>query len=133
MKLEDQVVSIELAKRLKELGIKQCGYFTIIHEPYYDISYNIFESCKCVIDPERCASAFTVAELLEMMPFPLSCIEFGNGYQWVANKSTGNKLSSLSSLSKSAADCLAKVIIYLIENDLVSKEWKEKWLNKENK
>jgi len=72
MKLEDQVCSLELAKRLKELGVKQESYFYWISDEdenfvvptgTYDWGdwpgYEKFE-------PKY--SAFTVAELGEMLP-----------------------------------------------------------------
>lgn len=68
MKLEEQVCSLELAKKLKELGIKQnkshyCwnkqqyGSYLLGNNPNYNSN---------IID--ECVSAFTVAELGEILP-----------------------------------------------------------------
>ncbi len=69
MKLEQQVVSLELAKKLKELGVKQESLFwwTTNNLNFTD------EKCTWWIEPTvesytRRISAFTVAELGEMLP-----------------------------------------------------------------
>lgn len=61
MNLSDQVCSLEYARRLKELGVKQHGYFSFfrIDEEYF-IADNAFD--------DFIASAFTVAELGELLP-----------------------------------------------------------------
>lgn len=76
MKLEEQVVSLELAKKLKELGVKQDGLFQWFRQfPGDDyllhyIDYNHHEMDLKIFKehfPDSC-SAFTVAELGEMLP-----------------------------------------------------------------
>lgn len=70
MNIEDQVCSLELAKRLKELGVKQESLFT-----YFNIDgegkYHIY-FCECLPEEGEYAgkpiAAFTVAELGEMLP-----------------------------------------------------------------
>src|ERR1700684_135297 len=78
MDIESQVCSLELSKRLKELGIEQNGYFC--HVQYGVVDDNNHEiiigtlldvvvaelhesSAKCII-----SSAFTTSELLEILP-----------------------------------------------------------------
>jgi hypothetical protein len=75
MTLESQVCSLELAKKLKELGLKQNSYYfwktypdSVINngEPYL-VAYNSrYMTSKGRIE----GSAFTVAELGEMLPAP---------------------------------------------------------------
>src|ERR1700689_4384174 len=66
MKLESQVCSLELSKRLKELGFKQESLFywynTKGDERFYGIAYTKGSKLKNTF------SAFTVAELGEMLP-----------------------------------------------------------------
>ena len=66
MELSDQICSLELAKKLKELGVKQESLFwyTIYVDQTYDIHYQ-FDS-KYI--PPAHYAAFTVAELGEMLP-----------------------------------------------------------------
>ena len=65
MKLENQVVSLKYAKRLKELGFKQKSYWH-----WYDGKG--FENEPTLVHPsnpyKKVASAFSVAELGEMLP-----------------------------------------------------------------
>jgi hypothetical protein len=71
MNLSDQVVSLELSKRLKELGIEQESLYSWFDTKRYGI---IIENSNSAFDLEhylsvqRIASAFTVAELGEMLP-----------------------------------------------------------------
>src|SRR5258706_5692321 len=64
MKLEDQIVSLELAKRLKEFGVKQESlFYWFINQLVYMCDLSKWEKSKKYI-----FSAFTVAELGEMLP-----------------------------------------------------------------
>jgi len=69
VKLEDQVVSLELAKRLKELGVKQeslvhwvrTGDSWRLSDQGIGIAHSYYQKAEKI-------SAFTVAELLQMLP-----------------------------------------------------------------
>lgn len=71
MKLESQVCSLEYAKRLKELGVKQESLF---YWSFYDGGFSEEEPGITLTDEanhgfeEDLLSAFTVAELGEMLP-----------------------------------------------------------------
>jgi hypothetical protein len=75
MELSKQVVSLDLAQRLKELGVKQESLFYWIQEdtvkegPLYHVVdlYGVSDSKRRYIN--IVASAFTVAELGEMLPW----------------------------------------------------------------
>jgi hypothetical protein len=67
MTLEKQVCSLELAKRLKELGVKQESYFDNADgrtEPWHIFS----EEYRQVEKQNSSISVFTVAELGELLP-----------------------------------------------------------------
>jgi hypothetical protein len=84
MKLENQVTSLELSKKLKELGVKQEGLFRYCggHTMYHDNDEGQFEVCENTDllsdDDDYCdtaelvceftISAFTVAELGDLFP-----------------------------------------------------------------
>lgn len=82
MNLESQVCSLELAKRLKELGVKQDSlfYWGSYENPIYGITseykvpdeqwfvHYIEDSLAIKVPPDYSISAFTVAELGEMLP-----------------------------------------------------------------
>lgn len=84
MNLSDQVCSLELSKRLKELGCKQDGYFAYCNVPDIDgfcYEENIDTSrlmtknsaiLKCGQRNSPCIiSAYTVAELGALIPFSI--------------------------------------------------------------
>lgn len=68
MKLEDQVCSLELAKRLKELGVNRrslhCWLRRWHDKPYVLDGGPVFETA----DPEPYFAAYTVSELGELLP-----------------------------------------------------------------
>ena len=77
MRIEDQVCSLELAKKLKELGVKQesAFYWVEIQIPFSDKTQFVFwrmDETKGThpkgIHVKEYLSAFTVAELGEMLP-----------------------------------------------------------------
>ena len=74
MKIENQVVSLELAKQLKELGFKQDSCFEWIWQDGGQ-AYKLRPERKGfnLIDGKQndCYSAYTVAELGEMLPLKL--------------------------------------------------------------
>lgn len=72
MNLESQVCSLELAERLKKVGIKQESLFFWVTGETYDVDDNIYPVTTLFYQPPPGAddyvSAFTVAELGEMLP-----------------------------------------------------------------
>lgn len=67
MKLEQQVVSLELAKQLKELGVKQDSLF-YWSKQVDQIHWGLEHAKYFAVDKRQDVSAFTVAELGEMLP-----------------------------------------------------------------
>lgn len=117
MKLEDQVCSLELAKKLKELGVKQKSLFSWVEILAFDAGWKI----EMVHAPVTGISAFTVAELGEMLPAEIDgyFIEYWNnhwqgGINYMVSHKTEGSVSALTE-----ADARAKMLIHLIEKGLV--------------
>lgn len=96
MRLEDQVCSLELAKRLKELGVKKESYFNWItllpnEEKWFVSSMSPNHAPRKI---RQYYSAFTVAELGAMLPFTIKMYEWKSlkwpeGKTWYLNSTIG--------------------------------------------
>jgi len=139
MKLKDQVCSLELAKKLKELGVKQESLWWWIKfdkewQPQYRLSrykdggsYIPEMSTRQTPAVQGSYSAFTVAELGGMLPAEvgsfvqchLTCIKLGGefGVTYIGS-SMGESVYFIDApiKAKTEADARAKMSIYLKEN-----------------
>lgn len=137
MKLESQVCSLELAKRLKELGVKQNSIF------YYQGTKDeierehgmILEFGKVLQHKEAdFFSAFTVAEFGEMLPVKISAndvgeestygetwltIEHSDGW-WVSYENSNHQMLVEQCNAATEAEARAKMLVYLLENQLIT-------------
>jgi hypothetical protein len=71
MELEDQVCRLELAKRLKALGVKQESLFQHVNNPIGMAGWQIWYEGRVpnvLGENAEWCSAFTVSELGEMLP-----------------------------------------------------------------
>ena len=127
MKLEDQVCSVELAKRFKELGVKQGSYFHWI-SPEFSEGFHLYhfdEWEDAARQKYETYSAFTVAELGEMLPtsicngiFKPICVKNSRGLWWFSYSDESGKHKKYSVKEQKEADARAKCLLYLIENKL---------------
>ena len=124
MNLENQVCSLELSKRLKELGVKQESLFYYQNQPFNDGTNDIGICIKEIISAnngnsimntysmdefdEPIYSAFTVAELGEMLQWEKLYIF-----------NVPEKLLKYVDGRNTEADARAKMLIYLLENKLM--------------
>lgn len=122
MKLEQQLVSLELAKKLKELGVKQESYF------YWDIHNELFVPLDSTLNPYTQCSAFTVAELGEMLPYGCWTEKMMAGmasykegrWRCTDDVNIGSDNKVLKMYADTEADARAKMLIYLVENNLIT-------------
>jgi hypothetical protein len=124
MKIEDQVVSLELAQKMKELGFEQESLFYWWWDEYTEENDFIIEEydalpTKYDYKAEK-YSAYTVAELGEMLPMNCLC---GFAYD-INGKEFKVYINALLEneryfASKTEADARAKMLIYLKENKLI--------------
>ena len=141
MKLEQQVVSLELAKKMKELGFEQESYLYWVNvkstQPQSDVNFwGIWRGMKDEIlgvDVSKNISAYTVAELGEMLPAEVWLLNeppFKKQYLLTINRYTKSNDWSVSYVrkddqdfiderAKTEADARAKMLIYLKENNLI--------------
>jgi len=131
MNLESQVTSLELSKKLKELGVKQeslfywerCSHFgvnnnfSIIYEPTHDLITYEFGDCHCIHSShEYTYSAFTASELLELLPlFSGSIPNIIKTEKYTSSYFNQEIKFNDENLSNS----LAKMLIHLTENKLI--------------
>ena len=120
MQLKDQVVSLELAKQLKELGFEQESYF------YWQCSREIgsvgqytwhLEIRSGEFKPEK-YSAYTVAELGKMLPDHFHTQKSGVDY-FIDCKDTQHPAYQHYEFAEHEADCRAKMLIHLKTNKLI--------------
>ena len=120
MKLEQQVTSLELSKKLKELGVKQkslCIWETE-YEPILSVG---FESALHLADGS--ASAFTVAELGELLPphyFTTKSQAIKNFWHCNIIENFAGDEFKKGIIANTEADARAKMLIYLLENKLIT-------------
>jgi hypothetical protein len=118
MKLEQQVASLDLAKRLKELGVKQESHF-YWRKLTEDDGWEVWDSTGLY---GKTCSAFTVAELGEMLPKGYAVFSvnldwplYKPGMEWCCESGDLER----NQFAPTEADARAKMLIYLIENGLV--------------
>lgn len=149
MKLEQQVCSLELSKKLKELGVKQESVFIWMEytnkrtgETLWELSgfrnWNITEAGDGKLsgrswkhDWDNQVSAFTVAELGEIFKVP-GIGDFhstllgadgwfcGCGFSPKKAKELGLEKSEHHFIAHTEANARAKMLIYLLENKLIT-------------
>lgn len=126
MRLEQQVCSLELAKRLKELGVKQESIF--FWERDREMKFSVVSKEDLELDQKRnnfqlpgdlYCSAFTVAELGEMLKgFTESKTDKPD------ERFPGFMVINVSDMhheyDANEANCRAKMLIYLLENKLIT-------------
>lgn len=145
MKLEQQVTSLELSKRLKKLGVKQESAFwwvqqvDEVHIPRHLPKYVPVDSWV-VIDRQgahgqESISAFTVAELGEILPATITRQEeyiepydftsqrLGDG--WICFYQTIHGFRSLNGdeglvSARTEADARARMVAYLIDSAILT-------------
>lgn len=152
MRLAEQVCSLELAKLLKELGVKQESLFYFYQSKltqFIEMQYRGYKEDKCIcletgmnidISSERiksfndCFSAFTVAELGAMLPAciivndnelcflrimkdPKSIKPWNVDYHFFEGA-----CSYFLQKEHTETDSRAKMLIYLLENNLIKNE-----------
>ncbi len=133
MKLEKQVTSLELSKKLKELGVKQESLFYWVSHfngdelVFENDEHNFYKS----VWKER-SSAYTVAELGEMLPRGLCTQKAPETYHMQFDSDAWKDAWNIKGLelgfrelweetkADTEADARAKCLIYLIENDLTT-------------
>lgn len=141
MKLESQVCSFDLAKRLKELGVKQDSLFYYQNNPYNDgeecidlmiveefskNNENLIINTECENDDNPKYSAFTVAELGKMLPKSLWTPTSEN----LMHCRPANRLgfwcvvynTKVWTEEKTEADARAQMLIYLLEQGLIKND-----------
>lgn len=145
MKIEDQVCSLELSKRLKELGVKQeslIHWLNIQHCVHAKVKDNGWEvetdnngnviidkidyrielgnRFAYNIDKDNFWCAFTVAELGELLKNPTPNIILTYKINDLYKCATGCEDTILVEFEEeNEADARAKMLIYLLENKLM--------------
>jgi len=130
MKIEDQVVSLELAKKLKEKGFKQDGLWyhvngrisTLSQDDFVDLSDSTLNGYGCGCcgwdeSFEEFCSAPTVAEMFETLPLAMVTKYPGMNRYCVATSKVSPMMYE--KVGTKLADGLSKMWLYLKEKGLI--------------
>lgn len=116
MELKEQVVSLALARRLKEMGVPQESLFSwvITFTTNYHISYT--EGDKSLLPQERndCYSAFTVAELGQLTIGKTVSFFHANFEKWACGMRDTEDHCPIF-LEATEADARARMLLHLLE------------------
>lgn len=124
MKLEDQICSFELAKSLKELGVKQESHFYWIPVGNGYIA-DCFMYSEQYEEIDKEISAFTVAELGEILPPFVTTEKYFCKEKPRFNTHEEKTIEQHSFHDDKEADARAKMLIYLIEKGLLKSATKD--------
>ena len=120
MTLEQQVSSLEISKRLKELGIKSDSQF-------WWIEMSDMKPVLCSIESKGqlptysildSYNAFTVAELGEMLPVGIYSVKEKEGWYCLSDSEDFEEILEPIH-ADTEANARGKMLIYLLENKLI--------------
>lgn len=126
MELKDITISFDLAKRLKELGVKPKGkvLFYYLNEEIIMFNQHSYDLSESIVP------SYTTDELLEMLPKNIT--EEGenityrprlersyHGYEAYYGTYSSDDQLCTSKYHKTPCDALANLLIYLLENKLI--------------
>jgi hypothetical protein len=127
MQLERQVCSVELARELKELGVRQESHFWWSRSwiaSGNSLDWKLCRFGETFNESTRC-SAFSAAELGEMLPpdnalqrkeiVRENCLEV----QWTAYHLLGDGSELIFERGNTEADARAKLLIYLLKKEML--------------
>lgn len=130
MNLIDQVVSLELSKRLKDIGIKQESLF--YWYSFDGLPWEVrYENETCIHKKSLLISAFTVAELGEFLPEKISpqtatgndkyitYYKGQNNYHHCGLQNSKWSISPLFADEKNEANPRALMLIFLLQEKLM--------------
>ena len=122
LKLEKQVTSLEPSKELKKLGVKQDSlWYWTWAEWNEKTEWVLIPWDRAIKLNKETYSAFTVAELGEMLPVEIKSYKFKGKFA----PNIGNTMyccigqDALIKIEDTEVDARVKMVIYLIENKLV--------------
>lgn len=122
MKLEDQVCSLELAKKLKDLGVKKESLYAyygnagIWHDTIVDMDY--YKDADEDFKKHKLLPAYTVAELGEMLKANHSYLTLP---QWDSFQGYWRiEGLGLDDGADTEADARGKILIYRLKNKLIT-------------
>ncbi|MDD4584800.1 MAG: hypothetical protein PHR33_02940 [Bacilli bacterium] len=123
MELQQQVTNLELSKRMKELGFKQEGLFMYREWKTGMLSLDYLPHKNAfgynpTLDFLGSYTAYTVAELGEMLPKECKSFKEGKDFYWECERIGADKYRSVSG-GNTEADARARMLIYLKENNLL--------------
>lgn len=120
MKLEDQVVSLDLAKKLKELGVRQESVYA-----FHDVEKEDATLVQIGNNSQKWSNqfvaAFTVAELGGMLPSGTKSWKKARWYchlQYIESPPV-NKDFARTEVADTEANARAAILVYLIEQGIV--------------
>ena len=119
MELEKQVCNLELSKKLKELGVKQESLFYYLQ---YADQKPLIVGHNDASPGWSNYSAFTVAELGEMLPEKACIRTVKLVEEWCCDyhpKNSKFNFPEHREVSNIEADARAKMLVYLLENKLI--------------
>jgi hypothetical protein len=127
MKLKDQVVSLELAQEMKELGAEQDSIWYWTWVDWNDeTEWVIISQDSAARTNRETFSAYTTAELGEMLPGRMKTSDSGWNYLHTTKLENTNEWSIAyfndELKGSSEADARAKMLLYLIKEGLVKAE-----------
>jgi len=114
MKIQQQVISLELAQKLKKLGCKQDSLWWWIDPNIKGLEPYLADHKKKTTGETY--PAYSVAELGEMLPRGYASHKLGD--EWYCLATEKDRDCS----SKSEANARAKMLIYLLENGILNYE-----------
>ena len=125
MKIEDQIVSIDLAEKLKKLNVEQNSYFYYEIYPNDSFEVNYHTLCRSYTTKY---SAYTSDEILLMLPrnkdvyylyTQKSDLGYVVFYAYIQCENLFKIYNDLLFDNKKLSDSLAEMLIHLIEYNLI--------------
>lgn len=120
MDLTDQLVNLELSQKIESLGVKQesLWWWNRFEDEWQVMSKTSDITCSKGKKLEEKISAFTVAELGEMLPSRIKGIGFIRTIKW-SNSHFSISIGNIHELDAgSEADARAMMLIHILEEEL---------------